>query len=552
MTFNLDGLPDDVQSSIARAIEMRNEVLKKSALFVQQSLQESIDEVKRHVYGRPFKGVDAALDTIIQEQKAVFAGKFENIIERGLLRVSYAGLSIGNGLASGNVNIVRNGALARSQAIAQSTLKKKRVFNKKEFVLSDRIWDLSGNNFQKIRAIINSGINTDAVDVAKALDKYVRKGAKTFAKDYPNMFARMEGRIPERLSYEALRLARNEMAETYWAATLEGYRDNPAIKAVKWLLSNNRIQGLRDVCDDMANDNAHRLGAGIFPIGQAPAKPHIQCLCTLAPIVDNDIGEAGTATRSTKGSGGTSFDRTKPLDAPWFIDGIKEKDKQSFTNDFEKLSDESRIIFAKHTKNLQGDFYSKKSPCYDLRLNAVFLNITKKNAHGLDAGFNTDMQAFLHETGHWLDFNVLGRKKPFNALLPKFREKLTEDALSYSNTVLKEYYEKNGGKGAFKPLSSLKKIGVDEKKILCNNLKGLGGRGTSVSDLFSGLTLNRVRGWGYHETKYWRKAPQLLVIEAVAHSFEALGSGGERLALLKKTFPSAYAYFYEAVKKEIL
>ena len=156
---------------------------------------------------------------------------------------------------------------------------------------------MSDNNYDKIQEIISSGINTDCAEVAKALQQYVKEGAKTFAEKYPNMYDRMGGRVPKNLNYEALRLARNELSEVYWQATIEGFKENPAVTAVKWLLSNNRLPGYHDICDTMAYANNHGLGAGIYPVDEAPEKPHICCLCSLAPVIAKDIERGNVANK---------------------------------------------------------------------------------------------------------------------------------------------------------------------------------------------------------------------------------------------------------------
>ena len=111
------------------------------------------------------------------------------------------------------------------------------------------------------------------------------------------MYERMGGRVPKNLNYEALRLARNELSEVYWQATIEGFKENPAVRAVKWLLSNNRLPGYHDICDTMAYANDHGLGAGIYPVDAAPEKPHICCLCSLAPVIAKDIERGDVANK---------------------------------------------------------------------------------------------------------------------------------------------------------------------------------------------------------------------------------------------------------------
>ncbi|EMB19592.1 hypothetical protein HMPREF9733_02692 [Treponema denticola SP33] len=296
MTFDLSGIPEELQVFIKEALEIRKAALLFAEKEIKVAMQESINEIKKHIGYGTFKGINKELNDVIEEQKIFFAAELDRILDEGLTKASYAGLSIGNGIlkhykAKGLIKgrLIEKDIIREAELIAKSTMEKKRVFKNKEFVLSDRIWDLSGNNYEKIKEIISSGINTDCVKVAKALTQYVKQGSETLAKDYPNMYNRMGGRVPKNLNYEALRLARNELSEVYWQSTIEGYKDNPAIKAVKWLLSNNRIPGFHDVCDELAYADDFGLGVGIYPLDDAPEKPHICCLCNLAPIIADDI-----------------------------------------------------------------------------------------------------------------------------------------------------------------------------------------------------------------------------------------------------------------------
>ncbi|MGP1594857.1 MAG: polymorphic toxin type 50 domain-containing protein [Treponema sp.] len=299
---------------------MRQKALQTAEREIVNAVQESINAIKAEIGTHGvLRGVGKKLNAAIEDQAVHFAAELDRILEAGLTRAAYAGLSIGTGLlaahtflqnskppaqqAAGksdrfrllNLTTFEKDLQRQAAAIAESTMHKKRVYNKREFILSERIWDLSGNNYQKIKEIIASGINTDCVKVVKALTTYVKEGAATFAKDYPDMYKRMGGRVPKNFNYEALRLARNELSEIYWQTTVDGFKDNPAIKAVKWLLSNNRISGFHDICDELAYADTHGLGAGIYPVDDAPAKPHICCLCSLAPVIASDLRKGDTA-----------------------------------------------------------------------------------------------------------------------------------------------------------------------------------------------------------------------------------------------------------------
>ena len=305
MTFGLSGLPEELQGFIRAALQGRRKALLTAEAEIKAALQESINRIRERIGKRGiFTGITQEVAGQIAEEKVFFASALERITQEGLTRAAYAGLFVGEqtkqyykekGLLK--FRLIEKDALREAEIIAESTLRKQRIFKNKEFVLSDRIWDVSDNNYDKIQEIISSGINTDCAEVAKALQQYVKEGAKTFAEKYPNMYDRMGGRVPKNLNYEALRLARNELSEVYWQATIEGFKENPAVTAVKWLLSNNRLPGYHDICDTMAYANNHGLGAGIYPVDEAPEKPHICCLCSLAPVIAKDIERGNVANK---------------------------------------------------------------------------------------------------------------------------------------------------------------------------------------------------------------------------------------------------------------
>ena len=304
MDFDLSDLPEELQGFIRTALQGRRKALLTAESEIKAALQESINRIRERIGKRGvFTGIDKALAEQIADEKVFFASELERITQEGLTRAAYAGLFTGEQIKRYYKEkgllfyTIEKDVFREAEIIAESTMRKERIFKNKKFVLSDRIWDLSDNNYEKIKEIIASGINTDCVKVSKALQQYVKEGSETFVKDYPNMYERMGGRVPKNLNYEALRLARNELSEVYWQAMIEGFKENPAVTAVKWLLSNNRLAGYHDICDTMAYADDYGLGAGIYPVDAAPEKPHICCLCTLAPIIAKDIERGDAANK---------------------------------------------------------------------------------------------------------------------------------------------------------------------------------------------------------------------------------------------------------------
>lgn len=155
---------------------------------------------------------------------------------------------------------------------------------KKGLFLSDRIWQ-QGEKFRNtMRDIIQEAVATgqDAVKTARMLQQYVRQGAMTLARDYPNMMKRMGGRIPGNISYEALRLARTETSAAFGEGTVAAAQVAPSYQGMKWVLSNTHP--IADICDTLA-DHDEGLGRGVFKPGEEPPYPaHPNCLCALVPI----------------------------------------------------------------------------------------------------------------------------------------------------------------------------------------------------------------------------------------------------------------------------
>lgn len=155
---------------------------------------------------------------------------------------------------------------------------------KKGLFLSDRIWRQGENLRGTMRDIIQEAVATgqDAVKTARMLQRYVRQGAQTLARDYPNMMKRMAGRIPGDLCYEALRLARTEMTAAFGEGTVAAARVSPSYIGMKWVLS--KSHPLTDICDDLAAHD-EGLGRGVYSPGDEPPLPaHPNCICTLVPV----------------------------------------------------------------------------------------------------------------------------------------------------------------------------------------------------------------------------------------------------------------------------
>lgn len=155
---------------------------------------------------------------------------------------------------------------------------------RKGLYLSDRIWEQGEKYRNTMRDIIQESvtIGQDVVKTARMLQQYVRQGAMTLARNYPEMMKRMKGRIPGNISYEALRLARTEMSAAFGEGAIAAARVAPSYIGMKWVLSGSHP--VPDICDTLSTYDSG-LGPGVYPPGDEPPYPaHPNCLCALVPI----------------------------------------------------------------------------------------------------------------------------------------------------------------------------------------------------------------------------------------------------------------------------
>ncbi len=143
--------------------------------------------------------------------------------------------------------------------------------------LSKRIWNLTGDNGNKVDAIIKDNISKGAnvKELAKELDKYVnpknRITPKTFA----------DGIGGDNISYQARRLARTSITHAQTETMIQNAKKNPFSKGLKWNLSAShftRMHGKKDICDD--------YDGRTFKPEELPLQ-HPNCLCYFTEVLED-------------------------------------------------------------------------------------------------------------------------------------------------------------------------------------------------------------------------------------------------------------------------
>ncbi len=241
----------------------------------------------------------------------------------------------------------------------------------------------------------------------------------------------------------------------------------------------------------------------------------------------------------------------KPASADGYVDALKtypffksvpKELKADFENDLLKVKPEQLSFLVKHAKTMKGKLdYTRGIPHYDDWSKKIFLNLKREDERSLVSGYSTDVVAFLHESGHWLDYNRKGGSIHDN--LPKLKELIQKDALNYVNQILGS----SGKIESFETLDKSREVDGLYVKILEYEIAKKSAVRNGVSDLINDASDGKIDGEYSHNENYWQQKGALEE-EAIAHFFAARGSGGERLKETKKAFPTAYKYFDDFVR----
>lgn len=135
---------------------------------------------------------------------------------------------------------------------------------KSEIPLSKRVYRSKALAQGWVQRDVTSGIarGESAKEIAKIVRKHIR----------PN--------TPGGVSYAALRLSRTELNNAFHATAITFAQDRPWIQGMEWHLSavHQIDSGRVEVCETYSGQ--------IFDVGNVPAKPHPQCRCFIAPVLE--------------------------------------------------------------------------------------------------------------------------------------------------------------------------------------------------------------------------------------------------------------------------
>jgi hypothetical protein len=200
---------------------------------------------------------DAGMSTKVREEflKAMRAGKPITMTE--------AQKRAGEAATSKYADEIEKGVLGRKHPIDNRSIEQ-------------RIVTLKRGSEKVVKGLLDIGLNADMSvnQVARAIQSYIdplsQAGTRVTAGNAINYKAVPIGKtLPKgSIRYNAVRIARSEIMQTYDNASNDYYNDQPWTDGWDWFLSNTHAG--EDGCDTLANSNPHK---------DLPRRPHPQCTC---------------------------------------------------------------------------------------------------------------------------------------------------------------------------------------------------------------------------------------------------------------------------------
>lgn len=206
------------------------------------------------------EGHEVALAGLEQAEGVSLAASFDGVPERAMRALQ---VRTSSGLVEGFKTLSRFSARASAEAIEEALF---------DAVGRGESWQRATGKVA--RALVEGdealeaafdrlGIGPDAFGAPGAVDEEVLHQVR-------------------RVQYNARRIVVTEINTAFYETDNLAMAESPVVRGVEFRLST--AHSIRDICDLMAETNAYGLGAGVYPPGEAPAKPHPFCKCHLVPV----------------------------------------------------------------------------------------------------------------------------------------------------------------------------------------------------------------------------------------------------------------------------
>ena len=270
-----------------RVLQARNEFIKLN-LEQEKELFKIYNDSGNKLIGKILNMTDSRTKThnietykIINEYRTELYQNLTKTIENNIWKSS----DIQKGVQLSFVDMIApdvkiNEALKRTVTKISSDSVKQLIageYYKDGKTLSKRLWNITGDNGNKIDTIIKDNIakGANVRELAKELDKYVNPKNRITTKNFK------AGMDSNKISYQAQRLARTSITHAQTETMIQNAKKNPFCKGLKWNLSAShfsRMHGKMDECDD--------YNGRTFKLEEVPLQ-HPNWICYFTEILED-------------------------------------------------------------------------------------------------------------------------------------------------------------------------------------------------------------------------------------------------------------------------
>jgi hypothetical protein len=148
---------------------------------------------------------------------------------------------------------------------------------------SDRIWNLNKYAEKAIDDVVAAAVarGESAIELSKDIQKFLVSSEVTPGTSWTTAIKKSKTGAGT-INYNALRLARTEINNSYREALVLSNHENPITLGVKWNLSKSHPRP--DICDVWAAADLYGLGAGVYPPEKTPLD-HPNGMCYLTDVL---------------------------------------------------------------------------------------------------------------------------------------------------------------------------------------------------------------------------------------------------------------------------
>ena len=210
---------------------------------------------------------------------------------------------------------------------------------------------------------------------------------------------------------------------------------------------------------------------------------------------------------------------------------LPKEDYNSLMKIVNNAPDKVREIFLNSIEEIKfSNINYKDTAHYNVKEKAIKINLSKDRLDLKGKGAYTTV---FHEIGHLID-RKLGKVSTHSRLSLGFKSAIIKDVNNFVSNI--------------KDLYKLKSD--DEVREFINENLLINNKTHSISDIFGGVTGNKIRGAFGHKNEYWQRKGSL-ERETFAHLFEAtIRDDKYKLKLIKEILPESYSEFLKMLGDE--